>query len=289
MALQVGPNAPAIAGKSIVQAAAVLNPRLPRLTEFNVVGQGSIVQASVPASVPVWVRRGALAGVLGKDAVSGVLSRFTVGNSFLGRLFGRQPMIVQRVVSTSPSTLLLAAPTNQTLTVLEMDGSVDWAVVYPATLHAHAGESLNIIPRTAVGGLVHAVPFSHISARGRGVLALASPSQLLRVTLEAGESMLVQRSHLAAFSIDGNAAGGKPRFVDVSFALAPDPDAHAVTPRRSFGNPTVDKAVYTTLELTRQAFSWLKRAVRRGAAGRFVEMHGPCTILVTAQAPVIKK
>lgn len=277
-----------MAGRSIVQAAGSLSPRVPRVAEFAVVGQGSIVQASVPASVVVSARRGALAGVLSGDAISGLLSRFAIANSFLSRLLGRQPVILQRIVSTSPATLLLAAPRSQTLTVLEMDGSIDWAVAYPATVHAHAGDSLNVIPRSAIAGLVHAVPFSHIAVQGRGVVALASPSQLVKISLEANESTLVQRSHLAAFSIDGNAAGGKPRFVDLSFRLAPDPDAHAILPRRSFGNPIVDRAVYTTVDGLKRGAQWLKRSIRRSAAGRYVKIQGPCTILVTSQAPIVK-
>lgn len=278
--LHAGPRAPAFSGSQVVRATPLVDPKQLSKPEFKVLGFGSLLEVNLPPSIPLYTRRNQLCGVLGTNSES-LVARTSVCRSFLLNLLGRQPLLWQKVESSEPATCLISGGTrNAYLTSVDLDGSRDWAVSYPNRIQATCGRGLHISARS--GWRPGSAPFIHQLVTGRGLIALASPSPLVRAEVESGKSILVHRDHLGCFSLDTNASQVPPQMRSISYDYEPvqKPVPELKIPEKlAWSRPVVNFTV-RTITLT---YRFIKRWLRSGNSG-FIEIYGPSTVLVTSSA-----
>lgn len=276
--LHVGPRAPALSGTQVVHATPLLDPKQPNKPEFKVLGYGSLLEVSLPPSIPLWTRRNQLCGVLGINSGS-LVARTTVDRSFLLNILGRQPLLWQSLESSEPATCLISGGKRTAfLACVELDGTKDWAVSYPNRIQAACGRSLHINGRS--GWRPGSAPYVHQIVTGRGLIALGSPSPLIRVEVETGKSVLVHRDHLGCYSLDANASQKPPQKLNISYDYEPSEKPISlprIPERLAWLRPLVNSSV----KIWTLGYRWIKRWLRSGNSG-FVEIYGPATVLVTS-------
>lgn len=257
----------------------------------------TMVQVKLPASVQLYTRRNSLAGAVGSHlGLNGLSSSFHLARFPFSRLLCGAPLVYHRIVSTSPLDLLIssnagkrrplfgtwsvrvgdgASSTNSTLSVLGLDGTVDW-VASPKAVYAYCGDLLS----------------QHLDLRsrqtritGRGSVVLSSPSQIYRVVLGAEESFVLRKDCLVAYSTDLN----KPRLSSVS-------DKVSIPYSLDAGSAVSQPATKTTATTTETKpsnnfFSRIASSVwdsikaylkgLRGEPRQFVKVQGPTVVLLS--------
>lgn len=281
--LHTFPEAPEFAVRNIVHGAPVIDPRAVSKPHFQTLGLGSVLEVELPSSVELVAKRNSLVGVLGANAGTSFLtSRLLLARSPLASLLGRQPLLHQSIVGSSPLTVLVGAA-NRHLNSLELDGSVDWVVKSPIV--AHTGKQLYISPHTG-WALRSAAPFSHTLVSGRGLLAWATPASPVQITVPEGESVLVAKRHLSAYTVDTNASFRRAELkaLDFEFKAPVIDDVAAVEPATAAQR--FKKAAVDWLAGLKTKLSWLLSV---GNTGQFVEIYGPSTVLVSSAARHLRK
>lgn len=199
---------------------------------LEAVGQPpSVVSASVPPSVPVFVRRNTLLSIHGNWRT---ISASSVAPDWLKRfLYGNHVARYLRLVATDPFSLLVTANTPtlvpsfvsnvtpKSIAPVTLDGLSDWAILKRDALHIYAGPSLNIglypVPRRilrrfarVIGsssrqptGLAHWARWGYTFVSGRGVIGLAGHGLLYAATVGDGEELSVNKDSLVAVSVNG--------------------------------------------------------------------------------------
>lgn len=197
------------------------------------------------------------------------------------------PFLYQRISSTTPVTALIATKSpNTTFSILHLDGTTDWQVAQRNALLAWTGHTLTITPRVQ-RGLAPAHWGNH-HLTGRGMAALAAPGQIYQVTLGEGEELVVQPSHVVAYSVDRNAP--LPfRFKSSSWTLqVPSVPASLVPAGLSkFWKNMKDTSTYTTAA---RVLYRLRTTARRSLFGDrlFLQFKGPTTLLMSSRGVGIR-
>jgi len=277
--LHTFPEAPELAARNIVHGAPVIDPRGTGKPHFQTMGLGSVLEVQLPSSVELVAKRNSLVGILGTGAgTASLTSRLQLARAPLASVLGRQPLLQQTIVGASPLTCLISAG-NKYMNSVELDGSLDWVVRSP--LMAHTGQQLHVRPQRGLS-LRAPAPFPHTVVSGRGLVAWATPASPVQIVVPEGDSVLVDKRHLSAFTIDTNAAFRSAALTKMEFEFkAPDiPDLQERPPATTFyeraKNWTLD-----ALQAVRTKLGWLARV---GNTGQFVEVFGPSTVLVSAAA-----
>lgn len=203
-----------------------------KLPQFEAVGQPpSVLAAHGTPSVPLYVKRGSIMSIYGVqgallDNVSSRLSLFAPLRSFF---MGNHNSAYQRIVSTSPFSLLITTNSKKlfgnlsqkTFAVMNLQGTLDWAIINNNAIHAYFGSSLirrlHLIPRRiskrfskASGlptstntGLFKWFRPGYTLLSGRGTVALVGSGNIYNVRLEDGEQAVVSKNNLLGLTVSG--------------------------------------------------------------------------------------
>ena len=292
--LHTFPEAPELAGRNIIHATPIVDPRVPQVPNFRVMGQGTMLQVQLPPSITLTAKRNSLTGLLGPSAVgSKVTSRISVARNVFNRLWGRQPVVTQKIISTSPTTCLLGAQ-NRYLSALELNGSMDWVIRAP--ILASFGKQLYQAAKSGFG-IRSAAPFAHTVASGRGWLCLSTPASPVQITIGEGEQVLVAKAHLNAYSVDTNAAHKTPKLTNVNFEFpklqstnesikhnnaSPDFAANTTVPSTNKWKTLLSSAVVEVKKYYKYTLELVRKFSLVGNTNQFVEIYGPATVLVSS-------
>ncbi|KAI9731461.1 MAG: Altered inheritance of mitochondria protein 24, mitochondrial [Claussenomyces sp. TS43310] len=170
----------------------------PADARFEVLGAPySLLSVELSASQKLYTRRGTLLGVSGK--AENAQSTLSLLEPFRRAALGI-PFLYQRVSSTSPLVALISTKSPITsLTVLHLDGTVDWMVTQRQGLLAWTGHTLSVSPAINRGmSLAH---WGNTQVTGRGLAALAGPGQIYQVTLKAGEEYVAHPGNVLAYTV----------------------------------------------------------------------------------------
>lgn len=165
---------------------------------FETLGaNSSLLSVYLSASQPLHTRRGTLVGFGGNpsDVVSTLAPLEPLRRAPLAI-----PWLYQRVTSSTPSTMLVAARAPHTaFAVLDLDGRADWRIVQRDALLAWTGHNLQVRP-----GLEPRFGLAHLGSTtllGRGLVALVAAGQVYRVSLAAGETYIAHPSAVLAYAV----------------------------------------------------------------------------------------
>lgn len=245
----------------------------------------SLVQIQLPPSIPLWTARGSVAGILGPAIefaakVKYLTVRQYIAPNLVTRLLSLQPLLLQRLETTRPVTILVGSRSRKNLEPLVLDGQIDWVICRGAKLQTAVGDALSVHGRSGFAPSRVHVP--HLQVQGRGAIVLTSNGPLVRVGLAEGESIMVQQAHLAAYSRDGAASVPTPKLITMQYTLAPPQES----PVPHTGYERVDHFMACLIKLS-TAF-WRRVLARYHGADNFVCVYGPSSVLVSSAA-VIKR
>jgi hypothetical protein len=105
------------------------------------------------------------------------------------------------------------------------------------------------------------------------------------VHLKAGESLLVQRKNLVAYSLDSNAVAAKapePYYVRDSLVTHDHQQSDTALKPEAAKQPVGSRLWNATISQTVALATWLSRLVKSDSAA-FLKMHGPTTLLLQSQ------
>lgn len=192
------------------------------------------------------------------------------------------PFLYQRVSSTSPLTALISTKSPITsLSVVHLDGTVDWMVTQRKALLAWTGHTLSVSPKISRG-----MSFAHwgnSQITGRGLVALAGPGQVYQVILKPGEEYVAYPGNVVAYTITPNPPlPYRFKSSNLRFQI----------PNLGLGYLIPDIKFFRVM---RQTDTWrgmanilfsLRTAVRRSIWGDrlFLQFRGPTTILLSSRA-----
>lgn len=89
------------------------------------------------------------------------------------------------------------------MTIIHLDGRLDWMIAQRNALLAWTGHTLTLSPRANLR-----MPIAHwgkTSVTGRGLVALAGKGQIHQVHLRTGDEYIVHPSNIVAYSINQHA------------------------------------------------------------------------------------
>ncbi|KAG6038986.1 Altered inheritance of mitochondria protein 24, mitochondrial [Claviceps citrina] len=242
-----------------------------------------MLSVTLSASQKLYTRRGTLVAVAGK--ADNAQSTLSVLNPLPRAALG-VPFLYQRITSTTPITALIASksPTT-TLSVLHLDGTTDWIVSQRSALLAWTGHTL--APSSRIQRRLALAHWGSTHLTGRGLVALAAPGQVYRLTLGEGEEFVAHPASVVAYAVSRTAP--QPfRLKSTSLRLQvpswtgwlPLP---LPLPGLEFVKTVRSSAVYRFLAA---ALYSLRTTARRTIWGDrlFLQFQGPATILLSSRA-----
>lgn len=202
--------------------------------EFQALGNPpSIMSINSPPSVPIYVRKGSLLAVygVGSSPVNSISSTLELLNPIKRFIFGGYSTSYQRIISTSPFSLLVSSKhrgfrfrtddENKSFATLLLDGSSDWALLGRDSLQVFTGNALNInmyripkkvskklanslqVPSDTLTGLRRWNKSGYTLVSGRGQVGIVGCGSLYNINLSASEEVLVNKNNLLAVSVNG--------------------------------------------------------------------------------------
>jgi len=192
------------------------------------------------------------------------------------------PFLYQKITSTSPITALISTKSPLTsFTVLHLDGTIDWMVTQRKALLAWTGHTLSVTP--TINRQLSLAHWGNSQVTGRGLVALAGPGQVYRITLKAGEEYVAHPGNVVAYTITQHPPmpyrlkSSRLRFQIPSLGLS------RLVPDIKFFR--VMQQTDTWKGIGRFLFT-LRTSARRTIWGDrlFLQFHGPTTILLSSRA-----
>lgn len=207
------------------------------------------------------------------------------------------PFLYQRIVSTSPSTLLISPTASSrtvsatSITLLHLSGTSDWLVASRRAILAWTGRSLTLKPRVHDYSL-GAAHWGSTLLSGRGLVALAAPGEVYRLTLGDGEQFVVHPANVVAYEVTRRRPEGFRFKTGVGLALS----VPSLAPGRLSQYLPAAPARWTrfvnavrgsdTYRFLARVLHSLRTAARRSIYGDrlFLRFEGPGTLLVSSRA-----
>lgn len=277
----------------------------------------TILSVDSPASVPLYIRRGSLLSIYGIGADSHVRNSLDIVNPIKHFLYGNYVSAYQKLVATSPFSVLVSSTarrilpltsSNKSFVSLNLDGTTDWAILDNEALHVYTGNSLNVslhrLPYTVTRQLAKAKKLSFKTSTGlnkwnkfgftllsgRGQAGLVGKGTIYNVNLQENEEILVNKNNLLGISVNGPYDLGN--CVVKYDAPASPQEQQALTPARvETPSPTgsVSDQIKYWVALSSQWVSSLKSALARlqphhflVGTQQFVRVIGPRNLLLQA-------
>lgn len=158
-----------------------------------------MLSVQLSPSQTLYTRRGTLVAVSGKaeNAISTLSLLSPLTRAPLG-----MPFIYQRISSSSPISLLVAAKSATTsFATLHLDGRLDWMITQRTALLAWTGHTLTVKPR--LNTKLAFQNWGNTFVSGRGIVALVGKGQIYQVNLKEEEEYVVHPGNVVAYSQNG--------------------------------------------------------------------------------------
>lgn len=234
-------------------------------TSFEVLGT-SLLRVGLAPSTPLYTKRNSLVATFGDSIISTLYL-----NKVLSRLWAFQrPLGYQKIMSSTPVSSLISSAGS--LAVLSMDGTIDWIVANPTSLHTFCGDQLRTEAKNRpwIKRRSNAPDFAHTFLSGRGTVALSGNGQLFKVSLEQDESFLALKDNLVAYSVDSNNKNSQAaKYHKIPNTLQQQTDQ---LPPTNF------------LDRLKSAYKYINTLVH-SESSKFVRIHGPTTLLLQSSLP----
>lgn len=204
----------------------------------------------------------------------------------LKRAFTGVPFLYQKITSTTPLTALISTrSTTTTISVVHLNGTVDWMVTSRKALLAWTGHTLSLYPTTNKSmSLAH---WGNTQVTGRGLVALVGQGQVYEVTLKAGEQYTVHPGNVVAYTVTQNPPLPY-RFKSSSLRLQIPSLGLNRIPTPTFLQAIRDSSVYRGIG---RFFYNIRTVTRKTIWGDslFLSFQGPTTILLSSRASRINE
>lgn len=252
--------------------------------EFEVLGSPySLLSVTLSPSQPLHTRRGTLVGLSGDPA--NVVSTLRTLNPIRRALVGI-PFLYQRVTSTTPVSLLVSPKsTNTTLSILQLDGTMDWKLAQRASLLAWTGSRLEVKPTISTKlSLVH---WGTSDITGRGLVCLCAKGHTFALELGAGESYVAHPSNILAYTTNASPPplpfrfrSSQPRF-QIPLQLG------NWFPDSRFSRAVKTSSTYKFFQaISLRIKTWSRRTIWGDRL--FLRFEGPATILLQSRGNSIR-
>lgn len=309
----------------------VINANAPGLSDsaqFETIGTpASTLSLRIPPSVPVNVKKGSIMSVY-SFSNSNAPSHTSTDNYLKSSWKFVQPLrrlllsgetaSYQKVIGTVPLQLLVSAYTGseslrsstgtKSFVNLSLDGTFDWVLFNPNSLHCYSGNSLNVevksLPRDLQNGFKGR---GYTWLNGRGMASVVGKGSVFNVTLGAEEEIRIDRRNIFAVTVKDIAelsnGGVSAEKWDVS-----DGVFHKKTTKTPISNdslvlkeqttttkarPTNNIYIDTMINYTKAFFSHTLNFANQGRSlfmdyvmdtGNYVVVRGPRTVLIETGA-----
>lgn len=191
------------------------------------------------------------------------------------------PFLYQRLTSTTPVSLLISPKsTNETLTILQLDGTQDWNLSQRAALLAWTGSNLNVKPTiTPRLSLAH---WGTSTATGRGLLALSAKGHTFALDLAKGESYIAHPSNILAYTTTNSPVPQPFRFRSSQARFQIPLQLGNWFPDSRFTRAWKTSATYKFLQgVSLRIKTWSRRTIWGDRL--FLRFEGPTTMLLQSR------
>lgn len=192
------------------------------------------------------------------------------------------PFLYQRISSTSPLTALISTKSPITsLSVLHLDGTVDWMISQRNALLAWTGHNLSVSP--TINRSMSLAHWGNTKVTGRGLVAVAGAGQIYQLKLQPGEKYVAHPGNVIAYTITQNPPlPYRFKSSNLRFQL-PDMNFSAFLPDVKFFRVMKESATWKAI--AKILFN-LRTTARRTIWGDrlFLQFQGPTTILMSSRA-----
>ncbi|QPG73151.1 hypothetical protein FOA43_000457 [Brettanomyces nanus] len=191
----------------------------------------STLSLTIPPSVPVYVKRGSLISIFmadsGANLDTAVTSTLRINQPIRRFLYGGFTSTYQRLLSTVSLNLMISAyskggplssfmfstkaQSTKTFCNIAMDGTMDWALLDPKSLHVYTGNNLlvtsQMLPKKTNGkkkldtGLYSLFQSGYTLLTGRGYVSLVGSGSIFKLGLARDEEIYIKQANLLATTI----------------------------------------------------------------------------------------
>lgn len=155
---------------------------------------------------------------------------------------------------------------------MTLDGTIDWIVAKANALHTYSGQSLIVNAQRRS----RYYRYGHTFLSGRGIVALTSNGPLYKLRLEQGETFLINRANLVAYSIDSNNSNTyKPELHRLNPRTA---DTKMVEHSSERGTSIVGKS----WQYIKSFYTVMKNFLVTRSTPQFLKLQGPTTLIITS-------
>lgn len=191
------------------------------------------------------------------------------------------PFLYQRVTSTTPVSLLISPKaTNETLSVLQLDGSQDWNLSQRAALLAWTGSNLNIKP--TITPRLSVAHWGTSTATGRGLLALSARGHVFALSIAKGESYIAHPSNILAYTTTNSPVPQPFRFRSSQARFQIPLQLGNWFPDSRFTRAWKTSGTYKFLQgVSLRLKTWSRRTIWGDRL--FLRFEGPTTILIQSR------
>lgn len=238
--------------KGIVSSKAINNQPIniaegeEQLTENDVIDSPSLhplgspsnlVKVKIPPSIPMYMKRGSLVSIfdIGNLKVSSIKNLIEFINPLKNLMYGNFNIMYQKLISTSKFSALVSSSQrgwfniskvtdNKTLSVINIDGTNDWALLNKKLLQLFLGDSLRVtnylLPRTVSRKFLKSIAattgekvsstglrswnqFSYSLLTGRGHVGIVGQGSIYNISLVDNEEILINKKNLLAMTVNG--------------------------------------------------------------------------------------
>lgn len=193
----------------------------------------TILSVELPPSIPIYMKRGSLVSIYGISNLSTAsISNLLEFQNIMKAFYGDFNLLYSKIISTSKISLLITAnkknwmnlsrvTNSKSLSILNLDGSTDWALLQKGFLQFYIGNSLKIsnfvlpkkiskklsqlkqIPTATNTGLRSWFNYSYTLLSGRGQLGLTGNGSIYNINLIENEELLINKKNLLAITVNG--------------------------------------------------------------------------------------
>jgi hypothetical protein len=169
------------------------------------------------------------------------------------------------------------------MTVLHLDGRLDWMIAQRSALLAWTGHNLVVRPRWNTRlSLSH---WGNTSVTGRGLVACVGRGQVYQVSVREGEEYIIHPSHVVAYSQNGFPP--QPYRFRSSTLRMQVPSLASLLPNTRFFNEMKKSSLWNFLAETLYK---VRTFTRRNIWGDrlFLQFKGPTTILLQSRGATLR-
>lgn len=271
----------------------------------------TLLSVELPPSIPIYMKRGSLISIYGiSNLTTASITNQLEFHNALKLLYGDFSLLYAKYISTAKLSMLLTSnkknwfnlskvTNNKSLSILNLDGSTDWALLHKGNLQFYIGDSLKIanhllprkiskklsqlkqLPSSTRTGLPKFTNYSYNLLSGRGQLGLTGNGSIYNINLVDKEEILINKKNLLAITVNGP-LDLQNCIIDYNSSSSGESDTKLVSPsgpKSYFSNyPKVNQYIDKTLQI----LGLLKFHTKNYLIGnqQFIKVIGPRNLLI---------